>query len=433
MLTICLISQGRDELSDFLESAEVVSCLEYVNFILVDNGAPVSQSKAMEEWALSHENALYLRRDQNCTDMNVMWDFISEHISEWVVFPGDDDRLLLEGIRHWKVLSESPAKPDVIAMTSRIMRSDGTLTSDVIGASHFEHLDAVSQLALALHNPPFFWPSTFIKSKMLNKPFPISRFVLDWSIGIQLVLTGKILISPISSLEYRRHDTQESNLASSNRKMFEALYWFDDFVTSPAFLVWLSSRENEEIQIFWRTLVKYSPVYGDPNFSNILMYRIGKLILQDRDDPAVRNSVISDLASKTGVLLHDQSVREIFGDTHKNFDWVGNLRIQSPGNDCLYINDLLEDVKGGYNSLLLEIGCNHHEVKSGTFIDCKLLSTLPKRQALDRLVYEICNSLEENGTLAFAISPNERKLLKILRKYKNNVPTFLIRRFRKTR
>jgi hypothetical protein len=158
-----LISQGRDELSDFLESAEVVSCLEYVNFILVDNGAPVSQSKAMEEWALSHENALYLRRDQNCTDMNVMWDFISEHISEWVVFPGDDDRLVLEGIRHWKVLSESPAKPDVIAMTSRIMRSDGKLTSDVIGASHFEHLDAVSQLALALHNPPFFWPSTFIK------------------------------------------------------------------------------------------------------------------------------------------------------------------------------------------------------------------------------------------------------------------------------
>jgi hypothetical protein len=82
---------------------------------------------------------------------------------------------------------------------------------------------------------------------------------------------------------------------------------------------------------------------------------------------------------------------------------------------------------------MLEIGCTHQEVRTGIFIDCKHFSTLPKRQALDRLVYEVTNSLEENGTLAFAISPNERKLIKILRKYKEKVPTFIIRSFRRTR
>ena len=40
MLTICLISQGRPQLSEFLDSVDEIAKLEYVSFVLVDNGAP---------------------------------------------------------------------------------------------------------------------------------------------------------------------------------------------------------------------------------------------------------------------------------------------------------------------------------------------------------------------------------------------------------
>ena len=431
MLTICLISQGRPQLAEFFKSVDEIVNLNYVNFILLDNGSPQPYSGLLKDWSDLHENSIYIRRDTNCTDLNELWPEIRANLSDWVVFPGDDDRLIPDGVKEWKRLASANNSLNAIGMSAVILKADGSATSDVAMPAITQISGSASPVAHSLHCPPFFWPALFIKTASIQSPFPISRFIVDWSIGIKLVMGGNFITSPVSSVEYRRHDNQESNLVSFNRKMFEGVYWFDQFINSDLFISWICSRSEVELQAFWRSVIAYPPLYGDTNLSNTLLIGLARNIRFSKHYAKIQNALISDLSLQMGSLIHDESIQETLGSGDKNLIKLGNLKIQEEHLECPTISGLISSIQGVENSLRVKVSCRHQHVKSAIFLNCDHYVNLPRRHALDSLVRDISFALEDSGELTFRISPTERKLIRSFRKLKRFIPSILKQSFRR--
>lgn len=431
MLTICLISQGRSQLSEFLDSMGEIAKLNYVNFVLVDNGAPQAYSKMLMEWSDSHKNSIYVRRDINCTDLNELWPDFNSHLSEWVVFPGDDDRFILSGIIEWKRLADSNPSLNAIAMSAKILHADGSTTGEVVPPSIAQISDTTSELAYSLHSPPFFWPALFIRASAVEKPFPISRYVVDWVTGINLVMLGNFMTSSTASIEYRRHETQESNLVSFNRKLFEGVYHLDSFINSKAFQKWVESRSEDELFLFWHTLNLFPPLYGDPELSNTLLIEIARIIRTSQFEIKIQNHLIANLSLRIGSLLHDESIKETLGMNNTQSMSFGNLRIENEQLQCPILSDLSSSFKGVDNSFKVRIFCKHNPNRLGIPINCDQYLNLPRRHALDALVRDISLTLETQGSLAFRISPTERGLILFARELKKFIPPILKKPFRR--
>jgi hypothetical protein len=269
----------------------------------------------------------------------------------------------------------------------------------------------------------------FIKTSSIKTPFPISRYVVDWSISINLVMDERFITSEISSVEYRRHDTQESNLVSLNRKVFEGIYYLDSFINSDTFLDWVKSRSEIELLSFWRSTNIYPPLYGDHELSNTLLIGLARIIRASKQASKFQNELVSDLSLRLGTLLHDQSIKETLGMVEACSNDLGNLRIENEGLNCPIIRNLLSSLRGFDNSLKVRISCKHDPAKSGIHINCEEYLDFPKRHALDALVRDISLALESKGELAFRISPTERKLILFVRKFKRFTPSLLKRRF----
>lgn len=431
MLTVCLITQGRTQLTEFLESIESIYCLDYVQVLIIDNGCPVAQSTKLQSWANAHEKSVYVRCTNNTTDWNELWDLFHPHLKEWVVFPGDDDRLIPEGIAEWKRIVTANPEVDAVAMSARIIKADGTRTQDIVGPDYSRFGTGVLAASRALHSPPFFWPSLFVQSYRMAPPFPISRYVLDWMFGIDLVMNGKIITSAIASIEYRRHETQESKLASSNRKMFEGVYWLSDFINSEEFAIWVESQSTKDIAQFWNSVLEFPPIYGEGDLSNILIFRIAAIIQSTKHGLSLQNQILVDLSMRVGALQHDESIREILGFSKDNLNTFGNLIIENDMSVCPIIGGLVSSLNGAKNALRVKIFCEHTEKHLGIRVTCASYLNLNRKQALDALVRDISLDLESRGELAFRISPLERKFVIGLRRYKRFVPMSLMRAIRR--
>lgn len=425
MLTICLISQGRPQLSDFFDSIDSIAKLEFVNFVIVDNGATESHSQTLKNWSDSHSNSIYIRRDINSTNLNQVWPDIKSHLSDWVVFPGDDDRMILKGVNEWKLLADRHSSVNAIAMSAKILHADGTASGEVIEPPISQIEGSISSLAYSLHCPPFFWPALFMKTSTLRAPFPVSRYVLDWSISIDLVKHENYLTSPISSIEYRRHSNQESNLVSLNRKMFEGIYHLDSFINSDLFLDWMSSRSEIEILSFWRSAIVFPPLYGDPELSNTLLIGIAGQIRSSKHGPMLQNELLSTLALRLGSLMHDESIREMIEVADMHPYVLGNLRIANEEIACPIIQELIPSLRGVDNALKVKVSCKHDTEQHGIHVKCEEYAHLARRHALDTLVRDISLALESKEQLAFRISATERQLILLIRKFKRFTPTFL--------
>jgi hypothetical protein len=431
MLTICLVSQGRPQLAEFLKSVDEIVKLDFVNLVLLDNGSTQPYSAMLKDWSDLHENSNYIRLDHNCTDYNELWPEINSYLSDWVVFPGDDDRLIPNGISEWKRIATSNNSLNAIGMSATILKADGSITTDVVMPAITQISSSISPLAHSLHCPPFFWPALFIRTKLIQSPFPISRYIFDWSIGIRLVMDGNFTTSPISSVEYRRHENQESNLVSFNRKVFEGVYWLDQFINSELFIAWVCSRSEDELQVFWRSVIANPPLYGDSNLSNTLLIGIARIIRLSKHKVKIQNALISDLSLRLGSVLHDESIQETLGRVDNDSIKLGNLRIQDEHVLCPTINGLISSVRGVENSLRVRVSCRHQPVRSTIFLNCDNYANLPRRHALDALVRDISFALEESGELTFRISPIERVLIHSFREFKRFIPSILKKHFRR--
>jgi hypothetical protein len=429
MLTICLITQGRDEVQEFIESARLFSELEYINFLVIDNGAPEKVSKILRNWALTQAKITLLVRKENSFNFNELWPVIKEHSSEWVIFPGDDDRLLVEGFVAWKSIVEQDKDLEVVAMSARIIDFQGKETGEIVSPEFSVTGGKVVNLAQALHSPPFFWPTLFIKKSSVEGPFPNSRFLLDWWIGLSLVVNHNVSSSKICTLEYRRHPLQVSNLASLNQKFFEGVYWIDEFLASPIFHSWIKSRDESSLRIFWETVFNNPPLYGDGELSGLLLFNLAKIVILNSPSPELKNQVLADVSLVFGSLQHDASLCELIGNTSESH--FGNLKISNENFVCPILSPLLHAFQGSDSSLVIAVSCEHDSSRvDSVYIECSRFIGRTENQQLDLLVRDISTHQEREGLLVFKVSPRERSLVLWFRRYKPWIPGRLLMRLR---
>lgn len=429
MLTICLVTQGRKELHEFLESAERLSILEHVNFLIIDNGSPKDISDEIIKWASIQPRVTIVRLQPNTTDFNEIWSHVEMHGSEWVTFPGDDDRLIFEGIIQWSSIVFERSDVEVTAMSAEIIDQKGVETGEIAGPDYVSGGDKASQIARGLHAPPFFWPTLFFKKSLIHGPFPHSRFVLDWWIGLNLLIKAEVLESTVCTLAYRRHSLQESNLVSLNRKYFEGIYHLEDFLNSAFFLTWIDSIKEEVLVNFWNTVYKSPPIYAERDMANILLFRIAKLVIASTDSAHLHNQVLADLSLAFGSLQHDYSFTDFVGNTEKSH--FGNLRIMN-SRSCPTLAPVYSDFQGSESAYPVTIFCEHGSKTPGSvFIQCGKYRNFPRSVQRDVLVRDISIKLEEVGLLAFRISSRERFIVMKLRKYKSLLPKRLISKMRR--
>jgi hypothetical protein len=429
MLTICLVTQGRDEVREFIESAKVFSGLEYINFLVIDNDAPEDASVLLENWSANQPRTKVIIRKNNTTNFNELWPLIKENSSDWIIFPGDDDRLLVDGFNAWKTIIEQDNHLEVVAMSARIIDLEGQGTGEIVSPDFSDASRKEVNLAQALHSPPFVWPSLFIKKSLLTGPFPNSRFVFDWWIGLNLVTSHVVSSSKVCAIEYRRHPLQESNMVSLNRKFFEGVYWLDEFLSSPMFVSWVKSIEADSLRIFWKTVFVKLPLYGDSELSNLLLFNLAKILMRNSSSRELHNQVLADLSLALGSLQHDANLCGLISDSSESH--FGNLRIINTGLVCPTLSALLHSFQGSDSSYAVTLSCEHDSnFTDGIYVLCSSYLGRTERQQLDLLVRDISLQLERKGLMVFKISPRERSLILSLRKYKSRIPERILRRIR---
>ena len=429
MLTICLVTQGRKEVHEFFKSAGPLSILEHVNFLIIDNGSPQDISDEISKWASTQPRVTVVRLQTNTTDFNEIWSSVEMYCSEWVTFPGDDDRLIFEGIMQWRSIVFDRPDVEVTAMSAKIIDQDGVETGEIAGPDYVSVGDKASQVARGLHAPPFFWPTLFFKKSLIRGPFPHSRFVLDWWISLNLLIKAEVLESSVCTLAYRRHALQESNLVSLNRKYFEGIYHLDDFLNSAFFVTWIDSMNKEILADFWNAVYKSPPIYAERDMANVLLFRIAKLVIASTHSAHLHNQVLADLALAFGSLQHDQGFTDFVSVAEESH--FGNLRII---NDlkCPFLGPLVSDFQGSESAYPVTIFCEHGLKTPGSvFIQCGKYQNFTRSIQRDVLVREISEKLEEAGLLAFRISSRERFTVMKLRKYKSLLPKRLISKLRR--
>ncbi len=429
MLTICLVTQGRKEVHEFFESAGRLSILEHVNFLIIDNGSPKDMSDEINKWASTQPRVTIVRLQTNTTDFNEIWSNVEIYCSEWVTFPGDDDRLIFEGIKQWSSIVFDRPDVEVTAMSAKIIDQNGVETGEIAGPDYVSDGDKASHVARGLHAPPFFWPTLFFKKSLIRGPFPHSRFVLDWWISLNLLIKAEVLESSVCTLAYRRHSLQESNLVSLNRKYFEGIYHLDDFLNSAFFVTWIDSMKEEALVDFWNAVYKSPPIYAERDMANVLMFRIAKLVIASTDNAHLHNQVLADLSLAFGSLQHDQSFADFVSDAKESH--FGNLRITNDLN-CPTLGPLLSDFQGSESAYSVTVFCEHVSKTPGSvFIQCAKYQNFTRSIQCDLLVRDISEELEKVGVLAFRISSRERFTVMKLRKYKSLLPKRLISKMRR--
>jgi hypothetical protein len=429
MLTICLVTQGRDAVEEFIESAKSFSGLEYVNFLVIDNEAPKEISKLLSNWSANQPRTKVIVCKKNTTNFNELWPLIKENSSDWIIFPGDDDRLLVDGFVTWKSIIERDQHLEAVAMSVKIIDFEGKDTGEIVSPEFSDTSRKEVNLAQALHSPPFVWPSLFIKKSAISGPFPNSRFVFDWWMGLNLVTKHNVGSSKVCVLEYRRHPLQESNMVSLNRKFFEGVYWLDEFLSSPVFVSWVKSIEDNSHRIFWKTVFVKLPLYGDRDLSNLLLFNLAKILMRNSSSRELHNQVLADLSLALGSLQHDANLCGLIGNSSESH--FGNLRILNTELVCPILSALLHCFQGSDSSYAVTLSCEHDFNHSdGVYVLCSSYLGRTERQQLDLLVRDISLQLERKGLMVFKISPRERSLILSLRKYKSRIPERILMRMR---
>ena len=426
-LTICLLTKGREiYLNKTLISFEKLFKFSFINFLIYDNGSDSNCERILREWSnINSSRVKYIRVEQNDSRFSISWKIIKNNVDDWIIFPGDDDEFNWEIIEEWEEAIKT--NPDIVAFAASadVINEKSERTGTLLKPNISQSYDKVFRVAKAIHYPPFLWPSLFFKVSKISFRIPDSRFVCDWLIGINLLISGEVVTTNSPAIKYRRHSEQESFLAPLRRKNFEALIWIDELVRSLDFKDWLDDLSDLEKIAFWKHLLKFLPIYGDNIFGNMLLANLFYIIKKSLQNNYLIEEITQDFATHNGVLLIDTATKNLI--QHSDFDAksiFANFSIEKNTNYCAKINLEISKLNYRLESPNFTIYCRHSSrLKNGIKIDCTKLKVDDTDFNLDFIVTSLTNSLEKSGYFNFSITPRERSLISYLRKFKKFLPS----------
>jgi len=428
MLTICLWTKGRERyIEEILNSISNSLKNDQVRYFIFDNGTEPHIHSILKRWHESNSvNGIFVRIESNDPRPATLWRELRKKGIDWVVFPSDDDIFCSEIVVDWMEAIER--NPNLVGFASSATtidensnQLDRILHPTLIGLN-----SEIEKVAASFHEPPFVWPCLFLRMSKLPQKLPSSRFAFDWYVSLQLLIAGEVLSTSKVGLKYRVHSKQESFQAPLRRKFMEAEICHRKFVDSREFRNWIGQQSDEERLNFYRILLGNPPIYGDPIFSISILAQTLSTLIEFSSSFESKSLLISEYARFRGVLLKDgESTHLIDANSEEKSATLGNVRILPSAQSCSNLASAADFLTGNRVAKTFEIHCNHSRgySKKSIKIDCtKFDSTAPSLNA-DLMILTITNFLENQGDLNFTLTPGERKLLRIIRKYRNYLPS----------
>jgi hypothetical protein len=356
----------------------------------------------------------------NVTKPSIWLKYIVDKDFDWVVFPGDDDLLLpkvLDVLE--KGIAQNP-NLSAIATKAEIIDELGGLTGEIRSFSLDKFENDVERMVRSLHQPPFFWPGLIFKASVLSKIKVDSRFVFDWAVGLQLLVSSEIQLSEEIGIQYRVHPNQESFQTSLNRKYFEGSRLIYTFIESEDFVLWIRNLTVDDMLKFWELVMHLTPVYGDNKHKLLLLDKLVRLVISSLPSKQ-QNQVVNQWLFMNGVLTKVEDLQSLYWGP--GLDQIANnssnIELQVIGN-CEVLLKLKDFFTNG-GAPPIKVSCIHsNDVRDSVFIECKILSELPPKYAADMLLNKISLRLESNGVFDFSLSPVEKRIIQFFRRYRNN-------------
>jgi glycosyltransferase involved in cell wall biosynthesis len=429
MFTFCLVTKGRrDYLGETLDSLKAALGESDVNIIIIDNGCSPDISDSLKQWCAQFDDrAKYIRFEINETAWGArVWDTLQNMNVDWISFPGDDDVVRPEFIGSLRLEIEKNPNLVAAAASMRVIDSKGRKSGEIRHPAQFDG-GIPNYLAGALSEPPFLFPSLFFKFSVVKGGIPGSRYVFDWWLSLNLIISGVVMTTREIAIDYRVHESQESALAPKRRKYFEAQLVFSRFISSPTFDGFISGLTSKEIALFWLGLVRSKPIYQDQEFGNYLLVQLGGKLAESVSDNEIADQILGELAGMNGVLLRTGEIR---GFTRRTSDSSShssqNFELIPSDSACPSLTSLImESSQNSKVETSFFVGCEHSKNRYDFLIDCKV-TTEERANWLDKFIVQITEELESSGRLSFTITPIERMFITRVRQMRNRIPISLL-------
>lgn len=431
-LTICLITKGRIEyLDQLLNSLNSTSNYNWVKILIILNGADQKVVNRINEWASLRSEVTIEFREINDVRPTILWPLVKRHSDGWCIFISDDDSFNSDILPHFQKIVEN--KPNLVAVTSlaEVISADGFATGEIKRSFLYEGTSQIESIAKSLNAPPFPWPTLFFNISKLPEEIPNSRYVFDWWVGVQLILSGNIGFLEEICIQYRKHAQQESHLASHRRKYFEAFVWFEQMIQDVSFSRWISALSEREIIDFWELLLLNLPIYGDAQYSLMLLNGL-RVELAENSSLTQQAKMLGDFAFFNGVPLKDEDLGSLLSIDFNQIPTHSNIEIEFLPKTCSTII-CTEEFFSSNKGRKFQIGCKHSMNKSSksNLVDCEKLSGDFPQITADLILFEITKNLEKSGGVSLAITPKEKILVLSLRKIRTLAPNSFLNLARK--
>ena len=439
-LTICLVTKGRDKYLDYtLRSFEPFLRDLNTRVLIIDNGSQEPAKGKLSAWSESNSEKVNLVRiEKNDPMPTSWWPIIIESELDWVVFPGDDDELCIDILEELKKALMDDPEMVAFASSLAVMREDGSLTGEILSPRGLSSNSAVEQIAIGLHGTPFAWPGLFFRVSKIDSKVPSSRYIFDWWIALNLIISGSTKVTRTVGANYRVYPGQESNLAPLRRIYFEGALWLADFVESDLFGNWIVNLDDNARINLWHATVKAKPIYGDLIFSWPLVFQISRLLIKSSRSSATASMLVSDFAILNGVFLKSEESRHLISSEGRidNFiSFPSNVSVSFNQSSC----DIIKETQNYFTLHSLEnhfvVACNHSGAQvGGVKIDCSSLDSNNASMNADLIIEAITLYCEEKGTFQRTISSSDMELILKIRALRKKLPNrlkILIRWIRK--
>jgi len=413
---------GREQfLKPLLNSFEVIIQENNFKILIILNGVSENVQETYATWAKKYpEQVEIIVKKQNDAGIAAFFPIFRDVKTDWICFPSDDDLIDVGFFSKWRDIESVNAEFGVIATGLDLIDSQGNSLGIYRSPFYDSDLSFPENVARSLSECPFLWPGLIIKVNLIPLSGPSSRYVSDWWLGLYLMFEAKVCILNDSFTHYRVHDGQESNVSSSSRKNFEALIHLGNFISSQCFTDWIESLEVSELLDFLGFLIKYPPLYSDPNFSSEFTSIVTNAVRSSRSEIEIKQLATMVSAFSHGVLVGSSELRYL-GNSHVSGEESlreFNFNFLTDNTCCIKVKSLpihFNEMYAQYPTLTF--GCSHSRSATKVLkLDC--INLVSQTQIYD--------SISQLGTEEFkrldffnnSVSRFEYSLVKKLRKAK---------------
>jgi hypothetical protein len=404
-----------------------------MHLMVIFNGANHEGEDAIAHLSLSFPNRISsFSFAENSSLPEKVWQQIDLNALGWIHMPGDDDLVVQDAYRHFE--NEIDKNKDLVAVSFSAIQIDhnNQRTGKVLHSAFSSRKTLAENLAIAIHEPPFVWPSLMFNVRAIPTKRFNSRFAFDWWVGINLLLSGNVIKVEKALVQYRVHPNQESNQVPEFRKRFEAKLMIESFLSEPRVHAVLSNEAFKSELI--EALCQKPPIYGDTFMGGSIMM----MLVNSSNNPSIVGAFMNSIYPSRFAASHGLYFRI---DEFPHFNSARSNQSPKLNFNCLLDPDLCPNLRKRLLRLLdstdKELGlvtCKHSKVLSNgenysLAVDCHPDNISSDVLLVNQLLKLVNTNVRYSPSQSLSLAHWERRLLEFsrhilrrVRKFKSFLP-----------